>query len=71
MHMLKGHEALRVIKSVYVIAEARGYAHASNHNPLMVWSMSSYDAPLCTKAMFVIKDTSARFGLLACTAERS
>lgn len=49
------HEALRVVKRVYIIAEARGYAHASNHNSLMVWSMSSYDAPLCTKAMLVIK----------------
>ena len=63
--MLSGREALRVIKRVYVVAEARGYAHASNHYPLMVWSMSSYDAPLCTKPTFVIKDSSARFGLLA------
>ena len=64
-----GHEASRVIECVHIIAKARGYTHASDHNPLVVWPVSSYDAPLCTEAVLVISDSSARSGLLACTGD--
>ena len=63
-----GHEALRVIERVHIIAKARGYTHASNHNPLVVWSVSSYGAPLCIEAVLVISTSSALSVLLGCAA---